>query len=291
MSETKAPKGNRRRTTASKKKSEQAPVTEEMTPVESRATELPLKEVAVSSPEDDDIAPPAAKPAPSRLAPRNETPRENAPARENTPAPTQQPNVAPRGRDEQPSGKPRSKPTDEYCFAVHFDRNQRQFIGTVLEYPEVKATGATRDAVVQELDRKLDQLIQNSRRKHEPVVDPVSTKRYPDRLDLGISQTLFRKLDVMSRHEKVSLDQLVVELLTAAVEHRRKEPAREKDHGGGRRHQNHNEPRSGNNRHQGQQQQHRGNRRNFQDTMENRENFMEYVRNLEKGGGPGWRKK
>lgn len=190
----------------------------------------------------------------------------------------------PRPRDE----KPRNRPGDDYSISVHFDRGQKSFVATVLEIPELRAVGGQREQAIRELDRKLEQFIQNAKRKNEAIPEPIQLKRYPDRLEVGISQTLFRKLDLLSRQEKVSLDQLVSELLTGSVERRKETSHKGNDN---RRPQPHHQQQSqsGNQRHGHQQR--RGQSRNYHDTMDNRENFMEYVRNLEKGGGSGWRKK
>jgi predicted HicB family RNase H-like nuclease len=192
-----------------------------------------------------------------------------------------------RPRDE---GRPRNRPGDDYSIHVHFDRSQKNFVASVLEIPEVRSVSGNREQSLRDLDRKLEQFIQNAKRKNEAIPEPIQLKRYPDRLEVGISQTLFRKLDLLSRQEKVSLDQLVSELLTAAVERRK-----EVTHKGNERrpqghHQQQQQSQSGNQRH-GHQQRRGQQSRNYHDTMDNRENFMEYVRNLEKGGGGGWRKK
>jgi len=189
---------------------------------------------------------------------------------------------APRNREEGGGSKP--KGGDEYSIQCHFDRNSRQFNAFVSEFPEVKASAGRRDAAVLEVERKLDQHLANFKRRNESLPEPFSSRRYPERLEVNLSQGLYRRLDWLSRHEKVALEQLVSEILAAGVE-KRLEPPKAPERRSQHQSQNQNQqPRHSHNRRGGNQN------RNYHDTMDNRENFMEYVRNLEKGGG-NWRKK
>ena len=195
------------------------------------------------------------------------------------------------------SAKP--KPFDEYSTHIYFDKNVKSYIGAVLELPDVRATGTSKEAVLKELESKVEQQVNQIKRRGEIPPEAIFTRRYPDKLEVRLSQSLFRKLDLLSRQEKVGLDQLVAELLSAGVERKAESKSghghshpqhhqqdRRQSHSHQHQHQ-HQHPQQGN-----QQQQRHNNRRpgklNYQDTMNNRENFMEYVRNLEKGN---WRKK
>jgi hypothetical protein len=143
----------------------------------------------------------------------------------------------------------------------------------------------SRDAAVKDLENRLENHLATLKRKGDSVTEPFLHRRYPDKLEVGISQSLFRKLDLMSRHEKVGLDQLVTEILTVGLEKKAEPPRQQERRSQGQGHQGQERGQ----RHGGHQHRHGNQRgRNYQDTMNNRENFMEYVRNLEKGN---WRKK
>lgn len=195
----------------------------------------------------------------------------------------------------------------EFSIQVMFDRPSRQYTASVLEFPDVKVTGSNRETVIRELEVKVEDKLLSLRETSQPIPDPLGAKRYPDTLNLRLSQALFRKLDLLSRQERTELSELVNELLNGAVERRyeqlgsgRSQP--QQQHGGGRQQHHHDRDNRGN-REQGGGKGHggqHGNRgggrggrmsqSNYQNTMSSRENFMEYVRNLEKGG-PGWKKR
>lgn len=197
--------------------------------------------------------------------------------------------------------------SDEYTIETYFDRNQRLFIATVIEYPELRCTGHTRDEAQVDLEERLEDHVYDLKARGSQPVEAMQSRTFPPKLELPLSQSLFRKLDQLSRHEKLPIDRLVAELLSAAVDkrghgrsmqpqqnhHRDNRDNRDnRDHhqGGGRHGQNRHH--GGGHRHQGGNRapQRGGGRDNYR-ALDSRENFMEYVRNLEKGGGPGWKKR
>lgn len=192
--------------------------------------------------------------------------------------------VAPKGESTY-----RMKDGDPYCIQVYFDRTQRVFVAASLEFPELKVTASSREAAVRDLEERLEDHISLMLSRGENPVEAFLSRTYPERLEIPVSQTLYRKLDLLSRQEKLALDRLVVELLSGAVERRfegsrgqqrPQQPGQQfgHSHGGNRQHQQHGH-RHGN-RNQGQNR--------FRE-LDSRENFMEYVRNLEKGGN--WKKR
>lgn len=217
-----------------------------------------------------------------------DTPRrdEEQDGTDRSPSPAQ--NVA----NNRPQPQPQSKPHEEYLFQVYYDKQNRHYHVSVAEFPELRVTASQKDQAVQTMENRLNQHLQSLKKRGESVPEPISAKRFPEKLELSVSQSLFRKLDILSRQEKIPLDQLVVEVLTAGVErrqeHRKPQQPRPQqndnrgnthNHGNSNRHNNHN-----NHNRRG------ANQGRFHDTMNNRENFIDYVRNLEKGGG-NWRKK
>lgn len=189
-----------------------------------------------------------------------------------------------RDRGGRPEPEPDARPGDEYTLQVGYDRAARMFVASYGEISEIRVQRASRDAAVREAELKLDQHLEALHKKKAPMPEPWLNGRLPDAIDLKLSQGLMKKLHACARLERVSLEQLVTEFVSAGLE-RRNEPARgnerqppqgRRESGGGGR---------GGGGGQGGGNRRQQNHRNFQNTMDSRENFMEYVRNLEKGGG------
>jgi predicted RNase H-like HicB family nuclease len=181
------------------------------------------------------------------------------------------------------------KSGDEFSWQAFYDKATRQFSASVCEFPELKASGNSREAAMKALESKVDQHVQNLKRRNAPLPEAISARRFPERLEVKISQNLHRRLDALSRQEKVNLDQVVTELLTIALDkktdanpgqnqHPNPHP-QQRGHRNNNQNQQHHQESRGNQRHSANRRPARG----YNESLENRENFMEYVRNLEKG--------
>lgn len=205
------------------------------------------------------------------------------------------PNTVP--TQERPGPGVRVSASDEYTLQTYFDKTQRQFVASVVEFPELKVTGTNRQMVISELQEKIEDHLFELKSRGQCIAEPVQARIYPERLDVAVSQSLYRKLDLLSRQEKLPIDRLVSELLANALGKRPEggrppqNRAPQHQHSGQHQgnHQNQNN-RHSHNRHHGGQQRHQQRGGNMRD-MDSRENFMEYVRNLEKGGGSNWKKR
>lgn len=245
--------------------------------------------------------------------------------------------------------------SDEYLIQCYFDKTQNQFVATVLEMGQIKAVGSSKADVIRDCENRLESHLNLLKRQGESVPETFQSRHYPETLQVPVSQGLYRRLDLLSRQEKISLDDLVVELISGMVERRLQTTTKhhgqnhghrshQHSHQGGHRDSHRNDHRREQHKNDGQRdarrenaprdtqrdghrdgrrepqrdgqkdnqrdfmadndnignlkrepqqsQQNRHNRgrggRNFHKTMESRENFLEYVRNLEKGN---WKKR
>ncbi|NBT58090.1 hypothetical protein EBT16_04825 [bacterium] len=176
------------------------------------------------------------------------------------------------------------KEGDDYTLMVRYDKDQRIFVAEVAEISECKAKGMSREEVLRDLKIKLEDYLEDHRHQGG-VPDAIFSKTYPDSLTLKLSHSVYRKLDLLSRMEKIALDQLATSLLTTAAEKRL-----ESGKGSGHKHsQPSNSQQSRHSHHGGRHGGGHNRNRHNQGNLDSRENFMEYVRNLEKGGNR-WKK-
>lgn len=175
---------------------------------------------------------------------------------------------------------------EAYTLQVFWEPDQDVFSATFLEFPELVATDVSRQEAIYLAEDKLHSHLAALRQSGRPVPAPIRVQKVPSKLEIPVSQTLYRKLEMRRHQERVSLEQLITELLTSAVERKAPESERGGERsGGGRDHGR----RGGQHGGKGQRQQSQrggggGRRGGYHETMDSRENFMEYVRNLEKGG-------
>jgi hypothetical protein len=207
------------------------------------------------------------------------------------------PPIRPESRPENRSdirNLPPPTPVADFLLQSYFDKSVGRWVATVAEFPELKVEGSKRETVLEELETKLEDEIEILRRRGESIPESLYQRHYPEHLELMISPTLYRRLDVLSRQERIPLENLVTELLSSGIERRYIESQK----GGRPQQQQQQQQHQGERRHQHQHQQRHGGGggggnlrgRNYHDNMDKSDNFLEYVRNLEKGGGGKWRK-
>ena len=198
--------------------------------------------------------------------------------------------IPPTGGEPAPQRKarPAEPETEAYTLQVFFDPEEALFCATFVEFPDIRVADPSRSEVLFMAEDRLHSHLAALRQSGKPVPEPLHVRDYPSHLEIPISQTLSKKLEQLRHAERVSLEQLVTEILTSAVE--RKSDGGNRSQGGGGKDRGRQNA-GGGNRQGGGRGNQRGGRGNFHNTMESRENFMEYVRNLEKGGGPGYKKR
>ena len=159
-----------------------------------------------------------------------------------------------------------------YRVLVHRDADKGVFVARAPELPGCLAEGATRAEAIARLEEEMSAQVHNIRQAGGEPPKPVDGGGYSGEISLKITPGLHRDLVWQSRDEGVPLEQLLTEMLTRAVEGRGRGQGHAPD-GGGQR---------GDRMGQGYGQR-------YHSVMEDRANFIEYVRGLETGAprGPG----
>jgi predicted HicB family RNase H-like nuclease len=178
-----------------------------------------------------------------------------------------------------------SKPN--YRASVTFDSERKLFIARAPELEHCSGEGATRAEAVAKLEEEIDAQLANMLSHGSTPPRAVDEETFSGEISAKVSKLLHRDLTYQARGEGVDLDHLVGELLAAAMESRRQTRG----------------ARSGNNRPREDQMPHDnvgnrydggggggrqrgfGGRGNNAHLLDDRANFIEYVRGLEQQGG------
>ena len=174
-----------------------------------------------------------------------------------------------------------------YRCTVQFDAEKQVFRARAPELEHCQAEGQTRAEALARLEEEMDAQVRNMREQGAQPPAPVDEDTCTGEVQLHLSRGLHRELLFQARDEGVELGQLLSELLAGGLEARRaarggarrSAPA---DHDGDR---NERGPRDRDRPRQGYGERYHG-------IMEDRANFIEYVRGLDQGagnqgGGPG----
>jgi predicted RNase H-like HicB family nuclease len=173
-----------------------------------------------------------------------------------------------------------------YRVLLSFDSERKIFIARVPELEHCTAEGATRGEAIGKVEEEIAAQLQNMQAHGSNPPTAVDEEVFSGEIAAKVSKVLHRDLAWQARTEGVDLDQLVGELLAAALEGRKGA----RSHRGGNRQSSEHVPHDGignsigGDRGGGRPRGGYGPR--YNPMLDDRANFIEYVRGLE-GGGHG----
>lgn len=176
-------------------------------------------------------------------------------------------------------------------YRVLIIANDDGYLALVPEIEGAEFFGETRGAALAKLEEELPLQLATMKDDGQTVPDPVDMREFDGNLSAKVSQRLHRELTFMAQLQGVDLPGLVSEMLTRALGGVVGEsPGRARSQGAGG-HGRRGKRADGDADREGDGRQRRGGRRNSMDgnryhnIMENRADFIEYVRNLDRGQG------
>jgi predicted HicB family RNase H-like nuclease len=167
-----------------------------------------------------------------------------------------------------------------YRCTVQFDPEKQVFRARAPELEHCQAEGATRAEALARIEEEMDAQVRNMREQGAHPPTPADEESFTGEVQARLSRSLHRELVFQAREEGIELGQLMSELLAASLESRRaarggpRRPAPAEHDGdrGDRGPRDRERPRQG-----------YGGR--YHGIMEDRANFIEYVRGLDQGAG------
>lgn len=160
-----------------------------------------------------------------------------------------------------------------YRIWIRYDAEADEFVGQVPEL-DVSAVGASRAEAVEGVEAAIDDRLRAAA-DGEPLPPPADLREVDGQLELEISQGLHRYLVFFAEQSGISVESLATELIAKGVgmleglsaaprAETRPEPEGDDDRGRGRR---------------------RRKREGYRPELDDKDNFREYLRRMEKGGG------
>ena len=179
-----------------------------------------------------------------------------------------------------------SKPN--YRATVTFDSDRKVFMARAPELEHCSGEGATRAEAIAKLEEEIDAQLANMLSHGSTPPRAVDEETFNGEITAKVSKLLHRDLAYQARSEGIDLDHLVGELLAAAMESRKQN--RGVRSGNSRPREDHQPHDNVGNRFDGgggRPQRGFGGRGNNAHLLDDRANFIEYVRGLEQSGQQG----
>lgn len=153
-----------------------------------------------------------------------------------------------------------------YRIIVSYSEEKKVFIARAPELEGCEAEAESRADALARLEEELAAQIDNIKEQGGELPAPIDLEEFDGQLSLKVTPELHRELVFQARVARVELAELLTEILTRGAFGRGARPAPRRREGGRRRD---------------------GQPDRYHDIMENRADFIEYVRRLEGGGGGG----
>jgi predicted RNase H-like HicB family nuclease len=174
-----------------------------------------------------------------------------------------------------------SKPN--YRVIVTFDGERKLFVARAPELEHCTAEGSTRAEAIGKVEEEIDAQLANMLSHGSTPPRAVDEEVFSGEVSAKISKTLHRDLTYQARTEGIDLDHLVGELLAASMEGRKQT---QRGMRAGNRQPSESMPHDNiGNRHDGNQRRGGFGRGYAPQILDDRANFIEYVRGLENNGG------
>lgn len=103
-----------------------------------------------------------------------------------------------------------------YTYRVTWSVEDGEFVATCLEFPSLSWLAGTQEAALGGLRDLVVDVVDDLRRNHEPVPEPLSSRTYSGKFNLRVGEELHRRLAMEAAAENLSLNQYVVRRLTKA---------------------------------------------------------------------------
>lgn len=174
-----------------------------------------------------------------------------------------------------------SKPN--YRATVTFDSERKLFVARAPELEHCSAEGATRADALAKLEEEIDAQLANMLSHGSTPPRAVDEETFSGEISAKVSKLLHRDLAYQARSEGIDIDHLVGELLAAAMESRKQ--TRGVRSGNSRPREDSQPHDNVGNRFDGGRNRGFGGRGNNAHLLDDRANFIEYVRGLEQQGG------
>ncbi len=159
---------------------------------------------------------------------------------------------------------------DGYRVNITYDNDKQQFVASVPELADLRVEAESRADAFAQVEEAIETRFREAAESKKEMPKPLDSSEFSGDLQISISGSLHRELHHLALAEGVEFNQLLSEMLSAGVARRTQGPARR---------DNSRQERSGGRRRNPRQKQ------DYNNIMDDRANFIEYVRNMDGGGG------
>lgn len=104
-----------------------------------------------------------------------------------------------------------------YTYRVSWSPEDREFIGTCLEFPSLSWLDATQKDALLGIEQVVESVVADMTESGEPIPEPLAERKYSGTFNLRIPPDTHRRLAVEAAEQGVSLNRFVSDRLASCV--------------------------------------------------------------------------
>lgn len=106
---------------------------------------------------------------------------------------------------------------EDYSYHVRWYEPDKQFVGTVDEFPSLSGMGPSLEKALREIKFVVGMVLEDLHENGEEIPEPISRQRFSGKFALRIPPELHRSLVEWAMREHSSLNKLIASILARAV--------------------------------------------------------------------------
>ena len=105
----------------------------------------------------------------------------------------------------------------KYTYRVVWSEDDQEYVGLCAEFSSLSFLAQTQAAALSGICRTVMRVVQDMKKNHEPIPDPLSSKKYSGKLLVRISPDIHKRLALEAFESKISINHLISTKLACNV--------------------------------------------------------------------------
>lgn len=106
---------------------------------------------------------------------------------------------------------------DRYTYRVTWSEEDQEYVGLCIEYPSLSWLASSPEEALSGIRAVVAEIVADMEENHEPIPQPLATKRYSGRFMVRVPPELHRRLALEAAEAGVSLNRLATTRLTVTA--------------------------------------------------------------------------
>lgn len=104
---------------------------------------------------------------------------------------------------------------EKYSYRIIWSDDDQEFVGLCAEFSSLSWLSKTQDGAFQGIRKLVANVVKDLKKNHEPVPEPLATKKFSGKLVVRIPPDLHRELVIEAKEAHISLNRYISDKLAS----------------------------------------------------------------------------